>query len=79
MKERGQRALRRGNWKYLRVNDREYLYDLDYDWRERTDFADEQPALLAELRAQWESWDADMLPLPEEETMITAHLSRMLW
>ncbi len=79
MKERGQRALRRGNWKYLRVNDREYLYDLDYDWRERTDFADEQPALLAELRAQWERWDADMLPLPEEETMITAHLSRMLW
>jgi arylsulfatase A-like enzyme len=79
MKERGQRALRRANWKYLRVSDREYLYDLDYDWRERTDFAEERPELLDELRSQWEAWDADMLPLPEEETMITAHLSRMLW
>ena len=79
MKERGQRAVRRGDWKYLRVAGTEFLFDLGYDWRERTNFAADHPELLDELRAQWCEWDKGMLPLPAEETLITVDMSRMLW
>jgi len=35
MNHRGQRALRQGSWKYLRVDGHDYLFDLDADERER--------------------------------------------
>jgi arylsulfatase A-like enzyme len=66
MRDPEQRAMRRGNWKYLLIDGREFLYDLDYDCRERTDFSEKHPELLAELRAEWESWSASMLPMPVE-------------
>jgi arylsulfatase A-like enzyme len=58
------RAMRHGRWKYLRMDGREFLFDLDYDCRERTDFAAGFPELLTDLRARWERWDATMLPMP---------------
>lgn len=79
MKERGQQAVRQGNWKYLKVEQAEFLFDLDYDWRERTNFAAAQPDRLADLRAQWTQWAAGMLPMPEESALVTVDLSRMLW
>ena len=79
MKERGQQAVRQGNWKYLKVEQAEFLFDLDYDWRERTNFAAAQPEKLADLKAQWERWAAGMLPMPEESALVTVDLSRMLW
>jgi arylsulfatase A-like enzyme len=79
MKERGQRAVRDGRWKYLKVEDAEFLFDLDYDWRERTNFAADEPARLDELRSRWEAWSAGMLPVPEESAQVTVNLSRMLW
>jgi arylsulfatase A-like enzyme len=79
MKERGQRAIRAGRWKYLKVGETEYLFDLDYDWRERTSFAAEEPERLARLRAEWEAWEAGMLPVPEESALVTVDLNKMLW
>ena len=79
MRERMQRSVRRGDWKYLKVEDREYLFDLGYDWRERADFAAEHPAVLAELRESWLEWNKSMLPLPEGETPRAAALYKMLW
>ncbi|MBV9828226.1 MAG: sulfatase-like hydrolase/transferase [Alphaproteobacteria bacterium] len=79
MRNRYQRAVRRGGWKYLKVRDREFLFDIGYDPRERGDLAKKQPALLAELRALWEDWDRDMLPLPEDEQVAMSNLSEMLW
>ena len=79
MKERGQRAVRSGRWKYLKVEEAEFLFDLDYDWRERTNFAAEEPGRLDALRAQWESWSAGMLPVPDESAQVTVNLSKMLW
>lgn len=61
-----QRASRDGHWKYLKLGEQEYLFDLAYDARERTDFAAEQPERLASMRADWEQWNATMLPLPGE-------------
>lgn len=79
MKQREQRAVRRGGWKYLKVADREFLFDLEYDWRERANFAAEQPELVAELKALWEAWNEDMLQLPEQGTPSVTGLPNMLW
>ena len=79
MRHRYQRAIRRGRWKYLKVADNEYLFDIEYDPRERGDLSKKQPDLLAELRKQWEDWDRDMLPLPTSAVAPMSNLSVMLW
>jgi arylsulfatase A-like enzyme len=79
MGNRNQRSLRRGDWKYLKVAEREFLFDIAYDPRERGNLASKQPAMLAELRGQWEAWNQEMLPVPEHLTPPTSNLSAMLW
>jgi arylsulfatase A-like enzyme len=79
MRHRYQRAVRRGGWKYLKVAEREFLFDIEYDPRERGDMSKKQPELLAELRALWERWDEGMLPLPENAVMPMSNLSAMPW
>jgi arylsulfatase A-like enzyme len=39
MRHRYQRAVRRGGWKYLKVADHEYLFDIEYDSSERGDLS----------------------------------------
>jgi arylsulfatase A-like enzyme len=39
MNHRGQRALRDGDWKYLRVNEHDYLFNILGDERERANLA----------------------------------------
>ena len=79
MRNRYQRAVRRGGWKYLKVAEREFLFDIEYDPRERGDLSKRQPGMLAELRALWEDWDRDMLPLPADTVAPMSNLSEMLW
>ena len=69
MKHRGQRALRVGNWKYLRVDGHDYLFDLSQDERERANRAKREPDRLATMRAQWEAWDATVPVIPEDATV----------
>ena len=71
--------MRRGDWKYLRVREQEFLYDLAWDPRERVNFARKRPELLDELRAFCEAWDRDMLPIPPDLVLPPYDLSRMLW
>lgn len=62
---RGNRALRRGNWKYYQDADGEdHLYDLAADAREQADLAAVRPQLLAGLKAAWEKVDGTLLPYP---------------
>jgi arylsulfatase A-like enzyme len=79
MRNRYQRSVRRGDWKYLKVADHEFLFDIAYDPRERGDLAAKQPALLAELRGLWEAWNEEMLPLPEDVQAPMSNLTEMLW
>ncbi len=79
MRDRYQRAVRRGDWKYLKVADQEFLFDLSFDWRERANFNEERPDLLSELREMWLQWNEEMLPLPETEVPRLAKLNEMLW
>ena len=61
---RAQRAHRRGNYKYLKINDNEFLFDVVADPLERGNLKDRQPERFAELKAAWEQWDAGMLHDP---------------
>ncbi|MEV5761222.1 sulfatase-like hydrolase/transferase [Streptomyces tendae] len=62
---RGNRALRRGDWKYYRdAQGRDHLYDLSADAREQADLSADRPQLLAELKAAWERTDRELLPYP---------------
>ncbi|MFD8938024.1 sulfatase [Streptomyces sp. NPDC059578] len=62
---RGERALRRGDWKYYRGKDgRDRLHDLSEDVREQADKAPVRPELLADLRSAWERIDRGLLPYP---------------
>jgi arylsulfatase A-like enzyme len=69
MKHRGQRAMRQGRWKYLRVDGHDYLFDLDSDERERANQAPRQPERLAALRTDWERWEASMPPIPDDASV----------
>jgi arylsulfatase A-like enzyme len=60
---RGERALRRGDLKYLRLADgADRLHDLAADAREQANLARARPAELADLRSAWEAIDATLLP-----------------
>ena len=50
MNHRGQRALRDGDWKYLRVDGHDYLFDIPADERERANQAHREPARLQAMR-----------------------------
>jgi arylsulfatase A-like enzyme len=69
MNHRGQRALRDGDWKYLRVDDNDYLFNIPADERERANLARREPQRLAALRGQWEDWNATIPPIPADATV----------
>lgn len=62
-KANAQRAVRSGDWKYLKINNVEYLFNVVADQRERANLARKHPQKLAELKQQWEAWDKGMLPI----------------
>jgi arylsulfatase A-like enzyme len=69
MNHRGQRALRDGDWKYLRVDGNDYLFNLPADERERANLAAREPARLAAMREAWEQWNNSMPPIPADATV----------
>ena len=69
MNHRGQRAHRDGDWKYLRVDGHDYLFNLPQDERERANLAAREPARLAALRDAWEHWNASMPAIPPDATI----------
>lgn len=58
-----QRAVRAGDWKYLKIADNEFLFNLAEDQRERANLAQKNPDIFAKLKQQWTEWDATMLPI----------------
>jgi arylsulfatase A-like enzyme len=69
MNHRGQRALRDGDWKYLRVDGHDYLFDIPADERERANRAPREPQRLARMRDAWEAWNTTMPAIPEDATV----------
>jgi arylsulfatase A-like enzyme len=69
MKHRGQRALRDGDWKYLRVDGHDYLFNLCADERERANRGPREPQRLFAMREAWEAWNLTMPPIPDDATV----------
>lgn len=69
MNHRGQRALRDGDWKYLRVDGNDYLFNIPADERERANLAGREPARLAAMREEWTRWNDSMPPIPADATV----------
>lgn len=62
-KANAQRAIRQGKWKYLKIGDNEFLFDLEADVRERANVRMHHADVFERLKKLWEDWDATFLPL----------------
>ncbi|MBL0418717.1 sulfatase-like hydrolase/transferase [Ramlibacter sp. AW1] len=69
MKHRDQRAHRSGDWKYLRVDGHDYLFDVTTDARERANLAGRDPERLARMRQAWEAWNDTMPAIPADASV----------
>jgi arylsulfatase A-like enzyme len=69
MNHRHQRAYRNGDWKYLKVDEHEYLFNIPADERERANLAPRETERLAQMRNQWEAWAATMPAIPQDATV----------
>lgn len=65
---RNQGAARSGKWKYLKEGKDDFLFDLTVDQREQADFKEKNPDVLRRIRAEYQRWDSQMLPLPERRS-----------
>lgn len=66
MNHRQQRAMRQGNWKYLKVDEHEYLFDIATDARERANLAQRQPERFRAMREAWLAWNASVPAIPQD-------------
>jgi arylsulfatase A-like enzyme len=57
-----QRAVREGDWKYLRIASNEFLFDLGKDPRERANLRNRHKDVFERLKGDWETWSGTMLP-----------------
>jgi len=58
-----QRAMRDGDWKYLKILDNAFLFDVVCDPMERANLKERRKDVYDRLVAEWEEWNASMLPL----------------
>jgi arylsulfatase A-like enzyme len=63
-----QRAVRDGQWKYLKIAGNEFLFNIVADPRERANLRKKQPEIFERLKTEFQSWNATMLP--ETETPV---------
>jgi arylsulfatase A-like enzyme len=63
-----QRAVRRGNWKYIDDRGQYFLFDVRTDPGERHDVAQQHAGLVRELRSLVATWEADVDAESKERT-----------
>lgn len=61
-KTKAQRAMRDGEFKYLKIEDNEFLFDVVADPRERGNLKTRRKDLFDRMVAEWHAWNATMLP-----------------
>ena len=71
----GQSAIRKGKWKYLRGDSREYLFDMETDPGETNNLLETSPKLASSLHAELEAWAAMQSP-PEIWALRSDGMSR---
>ncbi len=63
---KNQRAVRDGDWKYLEIMGNSFLFDVVQDPLERANLKLRHPDVFARLKAEWEAWNATMLPFTSD-------------
>lgn len=58
-------AVRKGEWKYLKIAAKEHLFNVVNDPRERAELKERFPEKFEELKALHVEWNAGMLPYPD--------------
>lgn len=71
----GQSAIRKGKWKYLRGDTREYLFDMENDFEEKNNLLGSHPEIAKELQADLKKW-AGTLQQPDMLAMKPQGMSR---
>lgn len=66
MKYRSQWAAIDGVWKYLKLDEHEFLFNIDTDARERANLALRHPERLAAMRLKYLEWAATMPGIPDD-------------
>jgi arylsulfatase A-like enzyme len=61
-KSNAQRAMRDGDMKWLRIRDNTFLFNVVDDPLERANLRERQPDVYRKLVAEYEAWNATMLP-----------------
>jgi arylsulfatase A-like enzyme len=61
-----QQAVRDGDWKYLKIRANTFLFDVVRDPMERANLKHRHNDVYARLVAEWNAWNATMLPLDPE-------------
>jgi arylsulfatase A-like enzyme len=56
-----QNAIRDGNWKYLKDEKSEYLFDLSIDVAEKTDLKEVQKDIFERLKQKYSEWEKSVL------------------
>lgn len=62
-KYNAQQAMRDGGWKYLKIQDNTFLFNLIDDPLERANLKERRRDIYDRMAAEWRTWDATMLPL----------------
>jgi len=73
MNHRQQRAMRLGDWKYLKVDQHEYLFHLASDERERANLATRERGRFEAMRHQYLQWEATIPPIPDDAAVSTGY------
>jgi arylsulfatase A-like enzyme len=64
-----QEAVREGDWKYLKIDDNTFLFNVVNDPLERANWKERDPQKYNELVAKYQTWNSTMLPLdPQSST-----------
>jgi arylsulfatase A-like enzyme len=72
-KANAQRAARDGDWKYLKILDNTFLFNVVDDPMERANLKLRRKDIYARLAGEWQQWNAGMLP--ETETSNTGNFT----
>jgi len=65
-KNNAQQAMRDGDWKYLKIQDNTFLFNVVDDPLERANLKTRRPDVYDRMAAEWRAWDSTMLPLDPE-------------
>jgi arylsulfatase A-like enzyme len=76
MNHRDQQAMRAGPWKYLKVDEHEYLFNIEVDARERANQAHNHPERLHDMRARYEMWQQTVPPIPDDASITLVYTKK---